>query len=233
MSTYVYMRLLESAPRRYDLGIRLLSLGHAARLYAATADAAVANLRSPHVLEIGCGTANLTECLIARGAVVTAIDCNPDMLEVARRKLAGAKPSVDFREMTAVEIADRFPAESFDAVASSLALSEMSEEEQRYVLEAARNVLRCNGRLVIADEVRPQRPLGRLRHACIRWPLAAVTWVLTQTSTSPVADPAGLVRSAGFHVLREERMAHDSMSVVVAEKRCDEAASLSQLRQNK
>ncbi|MBI4518898.1 MAG: hypothetical protein HY699_24145 [Deltaproteobacteria bacterium] len=60
MSTYVYMRLLESAPNRYDASIRLLPLGRVTSLYAAAADAAVAGLESLRVLELGCGTGNLT-----------------------------------------------------------------------------------------------------------------------------------------------------------------------------
>jgi 2-polyprenyl-3-methyl-5-hydroxy-6-metoxy-1,4-benzoquinol methylase len=36
------------------------------------------------VLEIGCGTGALTEKMIARGARVTAVDQNPEMIERAR-----------------------------------------------------------------------------------------------------------------------------------------------------
>jgi demethylmenaquinone methyltransferase/2-methoxy-6-polyprenyl-1,4-benzoquinol methylase len=218
MSTYVYMRVLESAPHRYDLGMRLLSLGRIGELYREVAEAAVAGTAAPKVLEIGCGTGNLTRALAERGARVTAIDWSPDMLEQARRKLAGVAPPVEIKEMAAVEIADRFPTESFDAVASTLALSEMSEDEQLYVLRAAYEVLRPGGRLVIGDEVRPEHLGQRLLHACTRWPVAVVTYLLTQTSTSAVADLAGAIRRAGFSVCSETRTALGSMSVVVAEK---------------
>jgi hypothetical protein len=39
MSTYVYMTILESAPERYDLGIRILSFGRVLQMYDAAADA--------------------------------------------------------------------------------------------------------------------------------------------------------------------------------------------------
>src|SRR5581483_4011569 len=145
MSTYVYMRILESAPRRYDLGIRLLSFGRVDAMYEAVATAATAG--AP-------GTGNLTARLLAHGAVVTAIDQDPEMLAVAREKL-GDDARVTLREMAAVEIADRFPPQSFDAVAATLVLSEMEQDEQAYVLAAARRVLRPGGRLVVADEVEP------------------------------------------------------------------------------
>jgi ubiquinone/menaquinone biosynthesis C-methylase UbiE len=218
MSTYVYMRLLESAPHRYDLGIRLLSLGRAAQLYRDVADAAAGGLEAPRVLEIGCGTGNLTEALVARGASVTAVDWNAEMLSVAEKKLAAAAGRVRLEEMAAVEIADRFPPNSFDAVASTLTFSEMSDDEQLYVLEAAHKVLREGGRLVIGDEVRPPNLGQRLRHACVRWPMAVLTYLLTQTSTAAVADLTGVIRRAGFRVVREQRTAHGSMAVVVAEK---------------
>ena len=218
MSTYVYMRLLESAPRRYDAGIRLLSLGRAADLYDAAAAATVAGLPAARVLEIGCGTGNLTRALLERGATVTAVDCNPEMLAVAREKLSAYGDRVAFREMAAVEIADRFAAGSFDAAASSLAFSEMSADEQRYVLAGVHRVLRGGGRVVIADEVQPTRVWQRVLYAIVRWPVAVVTYLLTQTSTAALRNPVALLEGAGFRVRREERRALGSLAVVAAER---------------
>jgi ubiquinone/menaquinone biosynthesis C-methylase UbiE len=215
MSTYVYMRILESAPHRYDLGIRLLSLGRVDTMYDAVAAAAVEGETNPRVLELGCGTGNLTTRLLARGATVTAIDQDPEMLAVARQKLAG-KPGVTLHEMVAVEIADRFPAGSFDTVAGTLVLSEMSEGEQAYVLDAARRVLRPGGRLVVADEVRPDGLWHQLAYAAIRWPAALVTYLLTQTSTRAVRELAARVRAAGFDVREDRRLGSMGPGLVVA-----------------
>ncbi len=224
MSTYVYMRILESAPHRYDLGIRLLSLGRVDAMYDAVAAAAVRAGVPARVLELGCGTGNLTARLLARGATVTAIDQDPEMLAVARDKLGG-KPGLALQEMAAVEIADRFPAGSFDAVAGTLVLSEMSEDEQAYVLAAARRVLRPGGRLVVADEVPPEGLWGRLAYAATRWPAAAVTYVLTQTSTRAARDLAGHVRAAGFDVCDDRRLGSTGPALVVAVRPAEERAS--------
>jgi ubiquinone/menaquinone biosynthesis C-methylase UbiE len=218
VSTYVYMRLLESAPYRYDAGIRLLSLGRIRRLYAAAAEATVAGMSNARVLEIGCGTGNLTSVLLDRGATVTAIDCSPDMLAVAREKLAPCAARFELREMVAAEIADRFPAGSFDAAVSTLAFSEMSPDERRYVLAAVHRVLRPGGRLVIADEVRPSRLWQRLVHGSLRWPLAVITYLATQTTTWALEDPRALIEAAGFRVYRDDRIALGSLAVVVAER---------------
>ena len=64
MSTYVLMRILESSPRRYDLGIRLLTLGHLDRAY----DRLVGRIeRGQRVLDLGCGTGALTLRAARRG----------------------------------------------------------------------------------------------------------------------------------------------------------------------
>jgi ubiquinone/menaquinone biosynthesis C-methylase UbiE len=221
VSTYVYMKILESAPQRYDLGLRILSLGRVGSMYDAVARAAVAGPPAPRVLEIGCGTGNLTRRLAERGAKVTAVDINPDMLAVARAKLSDRSPGVELCEMAAVEIADRFPAGSFDAVAATLALSEMSEEEQAYVLRAAHRVLRPGGRIVVADEIRPSTIAGRFVHTLVRAPLAVLTYLLTQTSTAAVSDLVGLVRGAGFRVVEERRL-RGGTGMVVGERAPEE-----------
>ena len=218
MSTYVYMRLLESAPQRYDRGIRMLSLGGAGELYERVATAALEKGGDLRVLELGCGTGNLTLALARRGARVVAIDWNAEMMAVAREKLAGVEPRVELCEMAAVEIGDRFAPESFDAVASTLLFSEMSADEQTYVLKAALRLLVPGGRLVVGDEVRPRGAGQRLLHACARLPLAVLTYVLTQTTTHEVDDLAGMIRRAGFEVVAETRTDHGSLAVVVAEK---------------
>jgi ubiquinone/menaquinone biosynthesis C-methylase UbiE len=221
MSTYVYMRILESAPRRYDLGIRLLSLGRATAMYEAVAEAAVSGERAARVLELGCGTGNLTRALLTRGAVVTAIDQNPDMLAIAGEKLVGFAGRLAFHEIAAVEIGDRFPPGSFDAVAATLVLSEMSDAEQDFVLRAAWRVLRPGGRLVIADEVRPDGLLARVWHACIRIPMAVVTYALTQTTTWAVRDLAPRIRQAGFVVANERRLPGGACLVLAERPGCD------------
>lgn len=217
MSTYVYMRILESAPQRYDWGMRILSLGRVSEMYEAVAAAVVEDGTTPDVLEIGCGTGNLTRAMLTRGARVTAIDLNPEMLDVAQKKLGSFTDQVELSEMAAVEIADRFPPQHFDAVTSTLALSEMSEEEQTYVLSAAYHVVRPGGRLIVADEVRPTGLLARLGCACLRWPLAVVTYVLTQTSTAAVHNLAERVRQAGFRIIEEQRLP-GGIGLIIAER---------------
>jgi len=214
MSSFVYMKVLESAPWRYDRGIRWLSGGHIEALWQRLAERAAGPGR--RVLDIGCGTGGVALACAALGADVVGIDVNAEMLAVARSKAvasdAGGK--VEWVELGAAEIEDRYPEACFDAVVSSLALSEMSPEGRRYALRIALSRLRPGGLLVVADEVRPTDAAARLWQRTRRAPLAALTWLLTQTSTQVLADLAGLVREAGFTEVREARPWSSDLAIV-------------------
>jgi ubiquinone/menaquinone biosynthesis C-methylase UbiE len=207
VSSYVYMKVLESTPQRYDRGIHMLSGGAIERVYERIAALAAAPGKS--VLDVGCGTGNVSLACAARGADVVGIDIDAGMLEVARAKArAGDYPGqVELIELGAMEIEDRFEPESFDGVVSCLVFSELSGAEQDYVLATVRTRLRPGGVLVIADEVAPsgraQRAWWRLRRA----PLVAVTWLVTQTGTHWVRDLDERVRRAGFADVHGERFA--------------------------
>jgi demethylmenaquinone methyltransferase/2-methoxy-6-polyprenyl-1,4-benzoquinol methylase len=214
VSSLALMRWLESAPARYDAGMRLLTLCRVARLHAAAAEAA-APAAGTRVLELGCGTGSVTARLAARGARVTALDQSPEMLERARARLAGAD-AVTWIERTASEI-DALPAASFDAVVASLSLSEMSAGERAFVLREARLRLAPGGVLVVADEVRPRRPAQRWLHAALRLPQALLGWLLAGSVSQPIPDIAGELAAAGVRVAYERRWLQGSLALVLAE----------------
>ncbi len=205
MSSYVFMKVLESAPWRYDRGIRLLSRGRIDGVYQHMAGLVAAP--GVRILDLGCGTGGLTLACAERGAEVVGIDRNEGMLEVARAKRlpGGAGGKVEWIELSALEIEDRFVEESFDAVVSCLMFSELAPEEQAYVLKTAHTRLKPGGLLAVADEALPAGAGRRFLHRLARLPLAAAAYVLTQTTTRPVEHLAERVREAGFTEIHEER----------------------------
>lgn len=205
VSSFVYMKVLESAPWRYDRGIRWLSGGRIQAVWRHLAQRAAGPGR--RVLDVGCGTGGVALACAALGSEVVGIDRSAEMLAVARSKAVpqGACGSVAWIELGAAELEDRFAEASFDAVVSCLALSEMSVDEQRYTLRVARTRLRPGGRLVVGDEVRPAGAAARVWWWMRRAPVAALTWVVTQTSTRALDDLAGLVREVGFTEVEETR----------------------------
>ncbi|MHC4077295.1 MAG: corrinoid protein-associated methyltransferase CpaM, partial [Planctomycetota bacterium] len=163
MSTYVLMRILESAPSRYELGIRLLTLGRLDHAYDRLAARIEAGQR---VLDVGCGTGALTLRSARRGAVVKGIDVSAQMLEIAagRVREAGLEEAVGLTESGVAEL-DAEPDSSYDAVTSGLCFSELSDAELVYALQHVVRILRPGGLLLVADEVCPKTPIRRLLHA--------------------------------------------------------------------
>jgi hypothetical protein len=97
-----------------------------------------------------------------------------------------------------VELIDHFPAESFDTIVSVLMFSELSEAEQRLVLRQCCCLLRRGGQLIVADEVRAPTLIRRTLHNLVRMPVSALTYLLTQASTSPLAELGSKLLEAGF-----------------------------------
>ena len=216
MTSFVWMKVLESAPQRYDRGIRMLSAGRIAAAYERIADLAAAP--GKRILDIGCGTGGVTLACAARGASAVGIDIDAGMLEVARAKPVPGSGSAEFIQLGAAEITDRFAAGSLDAVVSCLAMSEMSPEEQDYALGAAYTCLAPEGVLVVADETTPQGPMSRLAYRLRRLPVAAAAYLLTQTTTRPLRGLCPRVRAAGFSIVSAEPMWSGSFLIVHAVK---------------
>lgn len=212
MSSFVWMKVLESAPERYDRGIRMLSGGHIEAVYDRVA--ALAAAPGKRVLDMGCGTGGVALACAARGANVTGIDIDAGMLEIARTKRVPAEGHVEFIELGVAEIEDRFAVGSFDAVVSCLAMSELSPEEQAYALQTAFSRLIPGGVIVIADEAWPAAFVPRLVHRLKRMPIAAMTYLLTQTTTHPVEDLSKLIQGAGFSRVKEEGGVYESFVIV-------------------
>ncbi len=202
MSTYAFMRWLESTPSRYDRGMRLLSRGRLAGVYRRVAE--LADVADGRVLDVGCGTGGVALACAERGASVIGIDRDPGMLDIAAAKPAPGSGSVEWLELGAAEIEDRFAPESFDAVVSCLVFSEMSPDERRYVLGIVHSRLRAGGRLVIADEVEPKSAGARFAYRLFRLPILATTWLLTQQTTHPVHGLADALQRAGFADIEKE-----------------------------
>lgn len=216
MSSYVFMRILESTPQRYDRGLEILTAGRIREVYRFVADSVAAP--GKRILDIGCGTGGVSIACAERGAAVVGIDVNTGMLEVARSKPLpiGLGGSVEWLDLGAVEIEDRFGEATFDAVVSCLCFSELAPQEQTYVLKVVRSRLKPGGMLVIADEVLPTTATGRCWYHLRRLPIVLLTYVLTQTSTRAVQHLVERVREAGFAEIEQTRPWSNDFAIVRA-----------------
>jgi ubiquinone/menaquinone biosynthesis C-methylase UbiE len=217
MYSYIYMKILESQPRRYDCGIALLSLGQSQKVKKRLVTESI-NPGSK-VLDLGCGTGTAAILAARAGAQVTGFDISIPMLAVAKEKVVAASLTdrIELIEM-GVSGMDRFADASFDVVMSTLVFSELSLDEQVYTLDHISRVLRSGGLLAIADEARPISVGKKLLYSIVRIPLLVVTYLITQTKTNAVEGLSERVRQAGFLIDREERTALDSFLYLVARK---------------
>ncbi|HDH28587.1 MAG TPA: class I SAM-dependent methyltransferase [Euryarchaeota archaeon] len=190
------MKVLESAPSRYDRGIRILTLGAVDGAY----DRLTSQVeKGQRILDIGCGTGALTLRAAGKGAIVKGIDVNSQMLEIAQTRLdeAGLSQNVRFCEMGVAELGCE-QTSCYDVVMSGLCFSELSGDEVTYTLKEIKRILKPGGLLLIADEVTPKNVLKRVFNRLIRCPLAAITYLITQTTTHAVKDLAEKIEEAGF-----------------------------------
>jgi len=216
MSTYVLMRILESAPQRYDLGIRLLTLGRLGPAY----ERLCGDIREgQRVLDIGCGTGALTLRAARKGGHVTGIDISAEMLRIAARRAreAGLAENIELREMGVAEL-DGVERESFDAVTSGLCFSELSDDELDYTLGHVGRILVHGGLLIVGDEVRPESPSKRLAHSLIRAPLAGIAYLVAGQTTHHLENLPAKVDAIGLSIQSVRTSAMESFMELVARK---------------
>jgi ubiquinone/menaquinone biosynthesis C-methylase UbiE len=216
VSTYVLMRILESAPSRYDRGLRMLTLGKLDGVY----DRLISFVGDEQrVLDVGCGTGALALRAAAKGAWVKGIDVNPQMLEIARSRARQAKLEhrVEWAEMGVAELENE-EAASYDVVVSGLCFSELTADEVSFALEQARRVLKPRGLLLLADEVVPDDLPQRILNTVLRIPLSVLVYLWTQTTTHAVVHLPHKVQEAGFVVESTRQQNLGSLLELVARK---------------
>lgn len=213
MSTLVYMKLLEQTPEKYDRGMRLMTLGRINQIKQYIAEEMIEPGDS--VLEIGCGTGSLASAICSRGAKkVTGIDISSSMITLAIKNA----PQAEFFRLSAVEL-DNLSDRKFDKIIATLSFSEMTEDERDVVLREIRKLLLPGGKLIIADEVRPEGFVRKLCAVLIRWPLAALTFLLTQNTTHALKNFTETLESAEYRVLSTRDYLAGTLSLFIAEAR--------------
>ncbi len=194
--SFVYMKILESRPHRYDFAMNLLTLGFLTKLKKSIATFVDAGDR---VLDLGCGTGTLAHMLLENGATVVGIDSNKGMLNVARQNVPGGL----YLHLDITQLDERFDEGSFDVIVSTLVFSELKAAERRFALRQVMRLLKPTGRMYLGDEVIPSNAFFRLSYYLVRIPMAFITWVVTQNTTQALStDIMDELKAVGFQVTR-------------------------------
>ena len=152
----------------YDAAVRLIALGQDKAFRRMTAE--MAQIKSgDSVLEVGCGTGELAIAAKVRAGSsgkVYGIDAAPEMIEVARSKVAKAGIDIEFR-VDLIEMLS-FDDDSFDVILSSLMMHHLPDDLKRKGLAEVYRVLKPGGHLFIVDIKRPTTLLSRALMALLR-----------------------------------------------------------------
>ena len=147
----VYMRKLEEEPETYDSKFTELTKGINIKVQEWIMEQINS---SESVLEVGCGTGTLAAKIALKGNSVIAIDKNFQMINHAMQNYPSEK---EVNLLYQIGSFENFPVQnrSQDVVISTFMLSELRPLEQQIFLRNAWNVLKPNGRLLLAAEFVP------------------------------------------------------------------------------
>ena len=104
------------------------------------------------ILELGCGTGNLTELIIGQypGAEITAVDISSEIIEVCRERLSGKK--INFHKNDFAKLS--YPQGSFDLVMSSIAIHHLKDPEKKNLFSNIFRWLSSGGVFSFSDQFR-------------------------------------------------------------------------------
>jgi ubiquinone/menaquinone biosynthesis C-methylase UbiE len=172
--------------RVYDLGNGLLGR-RGKRLRAMEADDLELQ-PSDRVLDVGCGPGRLAIAFAERvgpSGSVDGIDAAVEMINRANSLARKRGVAATFQVALAQQLP--FPDATFDAVACTLALHHVAEDDQRTAVGEMYRVLKPYGRLLIAEFHKGQ---GWRRHVGPRW--------LRHSGDDMLDRALGLVHASGF-----------------------------------
>lgn len=206
--SYRYQWLYDSISR-----LAAVSVGGEARFR----QLALQNLKlqsDTQILDLCCGSGQVTRFLVDLSANVTGLDASPLSIERCLRRAKLTRNNVpDATYVQAFAEDMPFADNLFDVVHTSAALHEMQPEQLRKIIAEVYRVLKPGGVFTLVDFHSPTNP--------IFWPGLAVFFWLFETQTAwelLKTDLPGLLRDYGFDVGEPSLYAGGSLQVIQGRK---------------
>jgi ubiquinone/menaquinone biosynthesis C-methylase UbiE len=209
------MKILERRAASYDAGIQKYAAGDFSKVREKMLSLVQDGDR---VLDVGCGPGTFAVECAKKGAIVDAVDVNPQMLYTAQlgAAKAGVENRVTFRDMSATEL--DYGKGAFDVIVFSLSLSELRDVEQWVAMNSAFDLLKPDGKLIVADEVVPAGIVAKTWYHARRLLLLAITYIVTRATTRPVCGMEEKFRACGFDIVQSESYEHGSLKLLVGRR---------------
>ncbi|MBW4596460.1 MAG: class I SAM-dependent methyltransferase [Brasilonema angustatum HA4187-MV1] len=187
-------------------GLAALSVGGEGRLRQLALQGLTIS-KDTKVLDLCCGSGQVTQFLVKLSQNVTGLDASPLSLKRAQQNVPQAKYVEAFAED--MPFADN----EFDVVHTSVALHEMEQQQLRQILQEVNRVLKPGGVFTLVDFHNPTNPLFL--------PGVWVFLLLFETHTAwqlLKTDLPALLTEIGFEVSEPKLYAGGSLQVIQAKK---------------
>ncbi len=186
MIIYGLMKFTEYIPWMYDFSMNLMTFGNHSKAH----NYVISKIqKGQRVLDIGCGTGDISIKCAEAGADVTAVDASPQMLEVFEKKLSkkeSLKDKIKMHEIGAGSVSTLLKGEKFDIIIMSMMLGELSTVVRKQTLKSANELLKDDGKIIINDELWPENKIIGLLYTILFIISFVPNFLLTRTLIRPV-----------------------------------------------
>lgn len=159
------------------------------------------------VLDLCCGSGQVTRFLVQRSSYVTGLDASPRSLRRAQQNV----PEAEYVEGWAESMP--FNNQQFDLVHTSVALHEMKSDQLRQILREVHRVLKPGGIFACIDFHQPTNPIFIPGVYLFLWLFETETaWKLLNT------DLVSCLNDIGFQTVDRALHAGGSLQVIHAKK---------------
>lgn len=217
MLLYAWMLFVETAPERYDIGMKVMTLGRLDKIK----DIIAGKIKpGEKILDIGCGTGTLAVKCMKKGAFVTGLDSSQAMLDQAMKnaKASGLEDKIALIKDSATQIDKHFTEETFDIIIATCSLGEFPKSYLEYIFSIANKVLKKGGKLIIADEMQPEGKLSRLFYNIIMGIVWIPQFLIVRRVAYPIKGLSEIIERSGAKVTDRTKLSLTKLEILFAEK---------------